>query len=53
MMSTQLELLGGARAADLERERRHRRLAAVADTCRRWVLGILPLDRPCTERTTC
>ena len=52
-MTTHLELLGDARAADLERERRHRRLTAVVDTCRRRVLVVVPLARDRTDHTTC
>lgn len=47
MNPTNLELLGSARAADVERELRHRHQTAAAETCRRWVLGILPVVQPC------
>lgn len=46
-MAFPIELLGQARLADLERERERIQRASLVETCRRWVLGILPVARPC------
>jgi hypothetical protein len=46
-MDLRIELLASARAADLEREAAARRLSSLVATCRRWVLGIFPVEQPC------
>jgi hypothetical protein len=46
-MDSRIELLASAHAADLEREAAARRLSSLVATCRRWVLGIFPVEQPC------
>jgi len=41
------ELLASAREADLERAASARRLKSLLDTCRRRLLGVLPIGPPC------
>jgi hypothetical protein len=46
-LDLRIELLASAHAADLEREAAARRLSSLVATCRRWVLGIFPVEQPC------
>lgn len=47
-MEPAIQLLARARAADVARLAERRRLDALVATCRRRVLGIFPIDTPCT-----
>ena len=51
-MDLRFEMLATAHTADLEREAAARRLGSLVTTCRRWVLGIFPVEQPCAPRST-
>lgn len=52
-MDTRYELMASAHEADLRREARGRRLASAVAVCRRRILGILPVGKPCEAPPTC
>jgi hypothetical protein len=51
-LDIRIELLASAHAADLEREAAARRLTSLLATCRRWVLGIFPVEQQCAPCPT-
>ena len=46
-MDMRFKLLAEARDADIERHVATNRTASLAATCRRWLLGVIPVERPC------
>ena len=52
-MHLMADLLVAAHEADLERDVRKRRLQHLVATCRRRVLGILPIGGICDPCSTC